>query len=854
MYFFSPWRVRCALLFWVLWPGCGLWAQQVAPVRGTVQDSAGAPVEGAAITLAPATPGTERQAVSSSSGQFQFDAVAPGDYVLSVAPTKGLAGQQMPVHAKRSMAALKVVLAPATVSETVNVNTDTTLSTDAEANQDAVTLSANMLQHLPVFDQDYVNTLSSFLDPAATSTSGVSIMVDGVEMKGSTVTPSAIAEVRLNTDPYSAEFPNPGRGRLEIITKPGSPQFHGQLNFIARDAVFNARNYFAPVRPPEQRRIYEGNVTGPVGHGGNTTFLISGARREQDIEAAVHAATSQGLVAVNVPTPNRNTQLTGRVTHDFSPTHRLAVAYNFEYATYVNRGVGGVVLAEAGYNTDSREDDLIFNDRLILSPTLIHQLQINFEKDEDVTRSVTDAPSIQVQSAFTGGGAQADLNRTENTVHIREVVSWTHKNHYLRFGAIIPQISKRAVDDHTNRLGTFAFNSLTDYNNARPYVFTVQQGIGRGLYWINEPGAFVQDEIAVRKDLHVTLGVRYQWQTYLSDRDNFAPRLSFAYAPGKKWVVRGGSGLFYDRTGGDYPATFKLHNGIVLQQFQVINPGYPSPLPPGQSFAGVPTSLVREDARLRAPYTLQYSVDAERAITPQLTATVGYRGITGVDSFRSRDANAPLPPGYNTVPNPGLGFVQQIESGARSRTHAMDISLHGKIGVWFEGQAQYTLSRTYTNTGGINWYPQNQYQPNAEWGRADFDRLQRFNLIGTIHPDHWLSLGVATTLASGTPYTELAGSDFYNTGLGNARPAGVGRNTLQGGGIEDVDLQWDHDFHLNKAKGDSAKLLNVGISAFDVFNHPNFTNYIGNIRSPLFGQPTTALAGRQMQFALRYQF
>jgi hypothetical protein len=100
----------------------------------------------------------------------------------------------------------------------------------------------------------------------------------------------------------------------------------------------------------------------------------------------------------------------------------------------------------------------------------------------------------------------------------------------------------------------------------------------------------------------------------------------------------------------------------------------------------------------------------------------------------------------------------------------------------------------------------------------------------------------------------LAGTDRYNTGLGNARPIGVSRNTLQGGGTASLDLLWDHDFHLNKAKKESAKILNLSISSFNVLNHANFTNYIGTVRSPLFGTATAALAGRQMQFGLRYQF
>lgn len=829
-------------------------AQSRFSIHGTVIDKTGVAVSGIQVQLEGGNGLVVVQTLSSEVGEFDLAGVAAGSYGLFVPAGNGFAALRLPLRVTASIPDLRIKLALEAVIQAVDVGNDQPLSTDSTANTDTVSLAGRTLQKLPVFDQDYVGALTPFLDPGSISSGGVSIVVDGVEMKGAMVSPSAIAEVRVNNDPYSAEFSSPGRGRMEIITKPDSSDYHGTLNFIARDATFNARNYFAPVRPPEQRRIYEGELTGPMGHGGNTTFLLSGDRREDDTSVAVHAFGPQGLIASNVDTPRRDNQISLRVTHDFSAAHRLSIAYNFEYGTRVNSGVGGIVLAEAGVNTDSREDDVIVNDRIIITPQLFNQLQITFEKDEDVSRSVTSGTGLQVQDSFTGGGAQADLNRTENTLHINEVVSWTHKQHYVRFGANIPQISRRAIDDHTNRLGTFNFASLADYASSTPYAFSVQQGVGRGIYWINEIGGFVQDEIKLRKNLQLTLGLRYQWQTYISSTNNFSPRVSVAYSASKKTVIRAGSGIFYDRTGGDFPATFKLHNGIVLRSFQVLNPGYPNPLPPGGSLTQLPTSLVRMDARAHTPYSIQYSFGIERQLTSAITVTAGYRGITGISNFRSRDANAPVGPSYAVRPDPTLGFIQQIESGGRLSSNALDVSLRSRSGRWFNGQMQYTLGRVYTNTGGINAYPQDQYNPNDEWGRANYDRLHRFNLIGNINPDHWLTLGVSATLYSGTPYTETAGADLFHTGLGNARPAGVGRNTLQGGGNADVDLLWDHDFKFGKVQDKHERLINVGLSAFNILNHTNYMNYIGSIRSPLFGQATAALPGRQLQFGIRYEF
>ncbi|HWZ01409.1 MAG TPA: TonB-dependent receptor [Edaphobacter sp.] len=834
-------------------------AQNLPSIRGSVVDPTGATVPGATVRLESPAGDLLTQTTVDDAGNFLLTNLHAGTFSLAVPAFSGFAAHTQTLRLTTGVTTIKITLDPEAINQQVNVGAEQSLSTDTSANRDTVSVTGSDLKKLPVFDQDYIATLTPFLDASAGSSGGVTLIVDGVEMKSVGVSASAIQEVRINNDPYSAEFTRPGRGRIEIITKPGSPNFHGEVNFIDRNAIFNAKNYFSPVRPPESRRIYEGHLSGPIGHGGHTSFITSASYRQQDTAAVVNAIGPNGPIIENVLTPNRNSQYSLRVTHDFSPNHRLSLGYNFENSTSTNAGVGGITLAEAGYNLNSREDDAILNDRIIISPTLINQLQITLEKDEDVTQSVTNAQSIQVSGSFIGGGAQADVAKTENTIHVNEIITWSHGKHYIRAGVQLPQFSRRAVDDHTNRLGTYKFSSLSSYSGNTPYVFTAQQGPGRGLYWINEFGSFIQDQIKLSPKLQLALGLRYDWQTFLPDNNNLAPRISLAYAPSDgKTILRVGTGVFYDRTGGDFPATVKLHNGVVLYSVQIPNPVFP--LPPTTNFSAYPTNLAQFDPHVRTPYAFQYSAGVERQIQKTLTLTAAYRGQVQIKSFRSRDANAPiLPPNPSLTanyprPNLNYGQIQQIESGSRTLLNALDLSFRGQAGRWFTGQGQYTISSFYGNTGGINAFPQNQYLPNDEWGRSTQDRLQRFNLLGNINPDHWLSLGVGATLYSAPPYNEITGNDFYHTGLGNARPTGVARNTLQGGGVASLDLLYNHDFRLTKEKGDKAKILSAGASAFNVLNHPNFTSYIGTLSSSRFGQPTAALAGRQLQFSVGFQF
>ncbi len=833
-------------------------AQANFSVRGILLDRTGAGIPGAAVQLETPAGAQAGQSTTNAQGEFALQGIYAGDYSLVVPAYSGFSSKTMPVHVSGNVTGIRVSLTAEQVQQEMTVGAEQTLSTDATENRDTITTTGEELRKLPVFDQDYIAALTPFLDASSGSSGGATIIVDGVEMKSAGVSASAIQEVRVNNDPYSAEFTRPGRGRIEIITKPGSPRFHGEANFIIRNAVFNAKNYFSQVRPPESRYIYEGHLSGPIGRGGHTSFIGSASHREQNTAAVVNAIGPSGPINENVLTPNRNSQYSIRVTHDFSDRHRLSLGYNFQNSSSTNAGVGGIVLPEAGYNLSSREDDAIFNDRLILSPNLINQLVVMFEKDEDVTASVTNAQSIQVSGSFVGGGAQADVERTENTIHVNEILTWSHKKHYIRVGVQLPQFSRRAVDDHTNRLGTYKFASLTNYAGSTPYVYTAQQGVGRGLYWINEFGSFIQDQIKVSPRVQLTLGLRYDWQTFLGDDNNLAPRVSLAYAPGKgKTIIRVGTGLFYDRTGGDFPAIVKLHDGVVLHSIQVQNPKFPVT---GIDPNTLPTNLARFSTNVRSPYALQYSFGVERQLHNSLTLTAAYRGQAQVKSFRSRDANAPiLPPNPSLTanyprPNSSYGQIQQIESGGRTLTNALDLSFRGRAGRWFSGQAQYTFSRFEGNTAGINMFPQDQYHPNDEWGRSDQDRRQKFNLIGNINPDHWLSLGVTATQFSNSPYNETTGDDYFHTGLGNARPTGVGRNTLKGGSVASLDLLYNHDFKLGKAKGEEAKVLSAGASAFNVLNHTNYTSYIGTLSSSRFGQPTAALAGRQLQFSVGYRF
>src|SRR6202012_574103 len=175
------------------------------------------------------------------------------------------------------------------VEGNASTNVDLTAS---DENGDTAGMGSEDLKAFPALDNHDVTARSGFLDAGQGSTAGTGLMVDGVEANRALVSPSAVQEVHINQDPYSAQYYRPGRGQIEIITKQAADAYHGQFNFLFRDSALNAQQDFSPNKPFEQRRIFVGNLTGPVLHSKNTMFLLSFNQANEDLNAVVNATVA----------------------------------------------------------------------------------------------------------------------------------------------------------------------------------------------------------------------------------------------------------------------------------------------------------------------------------------------------------------------------------------------------------------------------------------------------------------------------------------------------------------------------------------------------------------------------------
>ena len=829
-------------------------------ISGVVLDPSGALIVGAQVMMQTRGTTKKRFTTTDRKGEFHFDGVIPGDYEITVQSEGFQLWRRSLTVEVRSPKPMRIEMQLARLNEKLTVSgSNGQLSTSASENADVINLDQQSLNFLPILGNDVVGAVKTLMGPGAQVPGAVQIDVDGVPLSDIKMPVSAIKEVKINKDPYSALYSSPGQKRIEITTKTGSKEYHGSLDAQYRGHQLNARNAFATEQPPEQRVYYGGALSGPLGKTKKTTFMVNGERDNNDMQAIVYAQTPSGTVSQNFPTPFTATYFTGVVDRQLNENNQLSLRYSYYGESYDGSNVGGLNLPETAENSSSQNHYLFLTDRAVLTNSLVNELSLRLMSMDNSTQSVLPGhPSIVVLGAFTGGGAQQTMRETRNYLQLADILSWSHGKHLVKAGVSVPAFTRRGLDDQSNFGGTFQFSSLQDYEQGTPFSFVQNQGNGRLVFWQKELGFFAQDEIRLRDNLSVSFGLRYDWQNYVSNLVNFAPRFSFAYAPGKsrKTVLRGGAGVFYQMTGGGAIMDMLRYDGNTLLQYVVSNPGYPNPFGLGGAAQALPSSIVRFAPHLRLPYVIQYSLGLERRLTRSTTFTAIYTGMQGFDQFLSQDVNAPLPPNYVDRPNPAIATLRQIGSSGRMEARSLKLSLNSSIGHTFSGGAQYQLGRSMDNTDGIDWFPANQYNMAGEWGRSSFDVRNSFRIYGTVNMPKLLRFGTIMSIESGRPYTETTGTDVYGTTFSNARPLGVARNTLAGPGGISLDVRLAREFALrsHKANGAGEPSLTLRLDAFNAINHTNLHTPVGELTSPFFGQSISAGPPRRLQLSLGLQF
>lgn len=671
-------------------PGLVFAQQRAGSLRGQVLDELGGAIIGASVTVIDSK-GVEKSVVTNDGGSYVVNGLAPGKYTVR-ATNAGFGMSETPdveVTAGKPVQ-FDITLKVAIEEQKVTVSTDNReLSTEPENNAGAVVLKDADLDALPDDPDDLAAALQALAGPSA-GPNGGQIFVDG--FTGGRLPPRAsIREIRINANPFSAEYDRLGLGRIEILTRPGTDRFRGQVSFNFNDDALNSRNPFADTRPPIQTRQYGGNFGGPISKK-KASFFIDFDKRDINDQALIVATVldaSNNIVGFNetVAIPSRRTTFSPRVDYQINPNNTLVARYNYAKTTRVT-GTGGFSLPSRAYDTGNTEQGIQLTETAIINKTIVNETRFQFERQTNSQDADNSIPTLEVQDAFTGGGSQVgQSNSTTKDWELTNNTSFAMGHHSLKVGARLRGVH---IDQFSpqNFGGTYTFfgggfGPELDANNQptgdteditsieryrRTQVFLAQglgglaiRALGGGASQFRlssgnpeskvsqwDVGGYVQDDWKLRPNLTLSLGLRYENQSNVDSNLNFGPRVGFAWSPGgqqSKTVIRGGYGVFYERISENLTMTAERLNGVNQQQFTVQNPDFFPLIPtPDQLVAfAVPGTVYRLADNLQAPYTLQSVISVERQLPHNLTLATSYINVRTLHVLRTRPLNAPLP-------------------------------------------------------------------------------------------------------------------------------------------------------------------------------------------------------------------
>jgi hypothetical protein len=575
---------------------------------------------------------------------------------------------------------------------------------------------------------------------------------------------------------------------------------------------------------------------------------------------------------------------TARVEHLLTKTHTLTGEYQRNARRQNNLGVGNFDLYERAFSSNSTEQLFRLGDSGVLGKKLFNEFRFQYNTQTVDLASLSQATTIQVLNAFTRGGAQLTSERRVREFDISDNIDFAFGKHSLRAGLQF-EAGNYASDEARNLNGTFVFSSLAAFQAGKPTLYTQRSGVGQLNFNQYQLGWFWQDDWRVTKGFSLNYGLRHEWQNNLSDRNNFAPRVGFAWSPFRngKTTLRGGAGIFYDWFGAETLEQALRVNGQQQRDLIVQQPCYPNPLACGQPVT-LPPSRVQTEPGLRMPSSTVVSFGVERELGQGMRLMTQYRFQRGVHQLRGRNINAPVL-GLGR-PDPTAGNITQIEASANSFSHALMVNFNWmKMGKFFMA-GNYQLSKTTNDSDSALSLPTNNFDLRGERGPALIDARHRMFLMTNYTIYKGLRLGTILMANSATPYNITTGFDDNGDSVVNDRPRGVTRNSARGAGRVELStrLSWGFGFgkppenaggggpqvRVMRVGGDSGDMLGgmrgmpgaeqkrfnteFFIQATNVLNQANLTGFSGVQTSPFFGRATAALPGRRLETGMRFSF
>ncbi|MFZ0758371.1 MAG: carboxypeptidase regulatory-like domain-containing protein [Candidatus Sulfotelmatobacter sp.] len=809
VFFFLPWcAVLAASQTTVGQPASGI-------LRGQLTDPSGAAIANANVVMTPAAISSKGIATQSNrQGLYEFKGLAPGLYTLTVV-AQGFAVYENDnvVITTTQPLRLNVAMAIAVEQQKIQVSdTAPTIDVNPANNAGAITISGKELEALPDDPDELLTDLQALAGPSA-GPNGGQIYIDGFTA-GQLPPKASIREIRINQNPFSSEYDKLGYGRIEIFTKPGTDKFHGQLYVSGNDSAFNSPSPFGGAEPPYESTQFSGNVGGPLNK--NASFFFNGERRNINEISPIDATTLdpdtflpvQTLGAI--PNPRQRTNISPRLDYQLGKNNTLTTRYQYYRDTETADGVGGFSLDSQAYNSKFTEQTLQVSDTQVVGAKIVNETRFQYLRDISSQSPLSTAPAISVPGGFAGGGSTGGTTGDhQDHYELQNYTSIIHGNHTIKFGGRL-----RAVHDvnssNSGFNGTFTFSSLdgqtdtpsncsidlaTSPNPNPPcpisYQYAQQQLQSGGIPYATQlsittgtpaaavtnvdAGLYVQDDWRLRPNITLSLGLRFETQDGIHDHDDWAPRLGFAWGVGgrsspPKVVIRGGSGIFYDRFDEGQILQAERLNGVAQQEYIINNPTcFPTAAACSLSGAASTTSIYQISPVLHAPYTVESAVSVERQVTKSATLALTYLNSLGFDQFLSINANAPYP-GTTERPDPNEGNVYQYVSEGNFKQNQLIANTNVRVGTKAQLFGYYVLNYANSDTSGVSSFASNSYNISQDYGRASFDTRERVFLGGSFGLPYDFRLSPFMIITSGSPFNITTADDLNGDSIFNDRP------------------------------------------------------------------------------------
>ncbi len=536
----------------------------------------------------------------------------------------------------------------------------------------------------------------------------------------------AIEEVQVILNQFSAEYGRASGGRINLRTRGGSNDFRGRLFYFFRDESLNANtfnnNRRGLARLPLQQHNAGFTLSGPLDFGSKflgprrdagrgRTFFFGAYERDSVLDSALidalvpvgsnplfplpapttlvsrrvepsatapHRPAELAPFVERISTPLTNHILTARVDHKFTDAHNAAFLYQLGRQKNLRQFGGGLRLAESLQGRTRDADALSYSDTYVFSPSVINQLRAQWSRLAPsvsapnradsrpvVLITINDPldpldPADRSGTLVTGSSSTGASERRETRWQIQNSLNVIAGAHSVKMGGDAQRIRSSFVD-LADAGGTYNFTSAGDFLANAPSRFRQRFGtasIQRNTYL----GLFAQDEWRLAANLTISFGIRYEHETIIRDRNNFAPRVALAYDPlgTGRTVIRAGAGVFYNRAMLRTVDDFTLGRQVVefdtdalavteRRAFVAANLRFPEVLaadsPQVRELGTRVTNFSRRlDPRLRLPESYQANIGFEREVGGRFVLEANYTFNRTVHLWREFNANAPVLP------------------------------------------------------------------------------------------------------------------------------------------------------------------------------------------------------------------